>query len=105
MFGHECKPGTGVASSPCCAEETPSTSMKSVPVPISVSTEVGTASSPNSRQEALGRQDDDQVADCKLGKVTKKGAVGQGAKVVKQEPKAGTTCAPGSKINVVLGGK
>jgi hypothetical protein len=44
-------------------------------------------------------------ADCKLGRVTKKGTDGRTDKVVRQEPKAGTTRATGSKINVVLGGK
>jgi hypothetical protein len=44
-------------------------------------------------------------ADCKLGKVTRKGAAGKRAKVVKQKPKARTTRAPRSKVNVVLGGK
>jgi hypothetical protein len=44
-------------------------------------------------------------ADCKLGKVAKKGAVGPDVKVVKQKPKAGMTRPPGSKINVALGGK
>jgi hypothetical protein len=44
-------------------------------------------------------------AGCKLGKVTKTGAKTKRGKVVKQEPKAGTTRAAGSKINVVLGGK
>ena len=43
-------------------------------------------------------------ADCKLGKVTKKGTAGKSAKVVKQKPKAGTIRAAGSKVNVVLGG-
>jgi hypothetical protein len=46
-----------------------------------------------------------KAADCKLGKVTKKGTVDRSARVVKQKPKAGTTRAPGSRINVVLGGK
>jgi beta-lactam-binding protein with PASTA domain len=44
-------------------------------------------------------------ADCKLGRVTKKGTAGKGAKVVKQKPKAGTVRASGSKVNVVLGGR
>jgi hypothetical protein len=44
-------------------------------------------------------------ADCKLGKVTKKGTAGKRAKVVKQKPKAGTIRAARSKINVVLGGR
>jgi hypothetical protein len=42
-------------------------------------------------------------ADCKLGKVTRKGTAGKRAKVVKQKPKPGTTRAPRSKVNVVLG--
>jgi hypothetical protein len=46
-----------------------------------------------------------KAADCQLGKVTKKGVVGRSVKVVKQKPQAGTVRAPGSKINVVLGGK
>jgi hypothetical protein len=41
-------------------------------------------------------------ADCKLGRVTKKGAPGKRAKVVKQTPTAGTSRASGSKVNVVL---
>ena len=45
-----------------------------------------------------------KVADCKVGKVTKTASVGKVGKVVKQRPNAGTTRAPGSKINVVLGG-
>jgi beta-lactam-binding protein with PASTA domain len=44
-----------------------------------------------------------KAADCKLGKVTRKGTVGRGAKVVKQTPKAGTVRAAGSKVDVVLG--
>jgi hypothetical protein len=44
-------------------------------------------------------------ADCKLGKVTKTGATAKRGRVVRQQPKAGTTRATGSKINVVLGGK
>jgi hypothetical protein len=44
-------------------------------------------------------------ADCKLGKVTKRSAAGKGAAVLRQKPKPGATRAPGSKINVVLGGK
>ncbi len=43
-------------------------------------------------------------ADCKLGKVTRKGTTRKHAKVVKQGPKAGTTRAPGSRVNVVLTG-
>lgn len=46
-----------------------------------------------------------KAADCKLGKVSKKGAVGRRAEVVKQKPAVGTTRPAGSKINVVLGGK
>jgi hypothetical protein len=46
-----------------------------------------------------------EVADCKLGKVARGGAVGRSAKVVRQTPKAGTIRVPGSKVNVVLGGK
>jgi hypothetical protein len=44
-------------------------------------------------------------AGCKLGKVTKTRAIATRGRVVRQEPKAGTTRAIGSKINVVLGGK
>jgi hypothetical protein len=44
-------------------------------------------------------------ADCKLGKVTRKRAAGKRAEVVKQKPKPGTTRAPRSKVNVVLGGR
>jgi IPT/TIG domain/PASTA domain len=44
-------------------------------------------------------------ADCKLGKVTKKGAAGKRAKVVKQKPKPGAIRAPRSKVNVVLAGR
>jgi hypothetical protein len=104
-------------------------------VPISMTTEAGTASSPQSftysaPPPASGPPSAPPVqpapecvvpklhgkklkaarkivakADCKLGKVTRKGTAGKRAKVVKQKPKAGTTRAPGSKINVVLGGK
>jgi hypothetical protein len=42
-------------------------------------------------------------AGCKLGKVTRKRTAGKRPKVVKQKPKAGASRAPGSKINVVLG--
>jgi IPT/TIG domain/PASTA domain len=44
-------------------------------------------------------------AGCKLGKVTKTSARTKRGRVVRQEPKAGTTRATGSKVNVVLGGK
>jgi hypothetical protein len=44
-------------------------------------------------------------AGCKLGKVTKTGARTKRGRVVRQQPKAGTTRATGSKVNVVLGGK
>jgi hypothetical protein len=45
------------------------------------------------------------AADCMLGQVTKKGAGGKRAKVLKQAPKAGTARAPGSRVDVVLGAK
>lgn len=102
-------------------------------VPISVTTEAGTASSaqsftysapappappspppaspvtrcvvpklkgkePKAARAAIAK------ADCKLGRITKKGAAGKRAKVVKQKPKAGTIRAAGSKVNFVLGG-
>jgi hypothetical protein len=100
-------------------------------VPVSVTTEAGTASSAQSftydaptapappptppapancvvpklkGKEFKAAKKRIKVADCKLGKVTKKGAGGRRAKVVKQRPKAGTTRAPGSKVDVVLGG-
>lgn len=46
-------------------------------------------------------------ADCKLGKVTRKGTgtARKRAKVVKQRPKAGTIRAPRSKVDVVLAGR
>jgi hypothetical protein len=44
-------------------------------------------------------------ADCKIGKVTRKRTAGKRAKVARQRPQAGTTRAPGSKVNVVLGGR
>jgi hypothetical protein len=44
-------------------------------------------------------------ADCKVGKVSKKGAAGKRAEVVTQKPKPGTIRAPGSKVNVVFGGR
>jgi hypothetical protein len=46
-----------------------------------------------------------KTADCKIGKVKRKGDVtAKTGKVVKQNPKPGKTLAPGSKINVTLGG-
>lgn len=44
-------------------------------------------------------------ADCRLGKVSRSGAGAKRGRVVRQQPKAGTTRATGSKINVLLGGK
>jgi alpha-tubulin suppressor-like RCC1 family protein len=46
-----------------------------------------------------------KAADCKLGKVTKKGSARRKPEVVKQKPAVGTTRPAGSKINVVLGGR
>ncbi len=94
-------------------------------VPVSVTTEAGTASSAQSftydapappgpahcvapklegkRLKAVKKRI--KAADCELGKVTRKGAGGRNAKVVRQSPKPGTIRASGSKVNLVLGGK
>ena len=98
-------------------------------VPVSVTTEAGTASSPQSftysappgapvpgvpapecvvpklhGKKLSAARKVVAKADCKLGKVTKKRAAGRRAEVLKQKPKAGTTRAPGTKVDVVLGG-
>jgi alpha-tubulin suppressor-like RCC1 family protein len=46
-----------------------------------------------------------KAADCKLGKVSKKGTARRRAEVVKQKPTMGTTRPAGSTINVVLSGR
>jgi len=96
-------------------------------VPINVTTEAGSAGSAQSftyvapappavapahcvvpklkRKNFKAAKKRIKAADCTLGTVTKKGIVGPSAKILKQKPKAGTTRAPGARINVVLGGK
>ncbi|HWA54876.1 MAG TPA: IPT/TIG domain-containing protein [Solirubrobacterales bacterium] len=87
-----------------------------VSVPIVVSTLAGRASSASSfayegctvpklkTKKLKAAKKKIRAGHCKVGKVTKrKGATAKTGKVVKQQPKPGSTLAPGTKVKVTLG--